>query len=695
MKTITIKCMLLTICIISSLCLQAQEATFTANVETPGTLSALIPASKKYQITNMKVIGRLNGADIDYIRDMAGVARALKPIRDYSYGVVYAYEDSVTDGKLAVLDLSKTIIMDGSSYLIHGNKEIHENGNKYSREEYYQTKGDNCIGDFMFSGCIRLTSVTIPDNLSAVGIEAFSGCTNLTDLTSSEVNKRFSCMDGVLFNKSKTELIACIAPKSVSYTVPGSVSSIARYAFSGCKGLTSVTIPNSVASIGTNAFKGCSSLNEMIIEDGKNQLLMGDYGAKYSTIIDFIFTDTPLERVYIGRKMSNNDSGCSPFAFFKKSLKMATLGEGITSIGSNAFLGCAGLSSIKIPQSVTSIGSQAFYSCSGLLSVALPKGVSYIGGNAFSDCTGLTSIIIPDSVMSIKSGTFANCTSLSSMSIPVKVTFIAENAFAGCSRLKSVSMGDSIKFIMSGAFSGCTGLKEFIVSKENPRYTVVDGVLFNKERTQLFSYPNARSATYAIPEGVTFIADQSFSGCTKLTAVSLPNSLRSIGSQSFNGCTSLTSVVIPGNVTAIGLKSFANCSGLMKVTIGPKVNSIFCDAFSGCSELKEFVVIAGNTNYCSVDGVLFNAKKNILIAYPNARSGVYTIPSSVTYIGEDALAGCTGLKELHCLSMAPPVVYASSFKGMDKALCKLYVPKGGGVFYSSADNWGFANIIEE
>ncbi|WP_353333551.1 leucine-rich repeat domain-containing protein [Bacteroides sedimenti] len=694
MKTNTIRCMLLVLFAVQSWGLQAQDVTYTVRIETPGTLSSQIPASEKYKISHLTVSGKLNGLDIDFIRDMAGVARALKPLKEYSYETVYAYEDSITEGKLAVLDLSKAEIMVGSSYLIHGSKVICENGNKYFREEYYQTKGDNWIGDYMFSGCISLTSVTIPDNLNSFGIEPFSGCLNMKSLIASDKNRKFSSQDGVLFNKSKTQLIACLASES-SYKIPASVVSVAANAFAGCKGLVSVTIPGNVASIGTNAFKDCASLKEMIIEDGNNQLLMGDYSLKYGTVIDFIFPESPLEKVYVGRVLSNNDRECSPFAFFKKSIRQVTVGEGMNAIGSNAFLGCTSLISISIPASVKSIGSQAFYHCSSLTSVALPNRISYIGGNAFSDCSALTSIVIPDSVRCIRAGTFANCTSLMSLSIPDNVTSVIGNAFEGCTGVRSITIGDSLTWIMNDAFTGCTGLKEFIVSGGNPKYTVVDGVLFNKEKTQLFAYPNARSASYTIPEGVRFIADKAFSGCIKLNSITMPVSVRLIGTQSFYGCTGLTSVDIPNSVTTIGCKSFANSTGLTTVNIGSGVNSIYPDAFSGCRDLKEFIVSSGNAAYCSENGVLFTKDKKYLYAYPKAKSAIYTIPSYVTFIGEEAFSNCIGLKELHCSSIAPPRAYTSSFNGMDKALCKLYVPKGSRIFYNSADNWGFGNIIEE
>ncbi len=113
------------------------------------------------------------------------------------------------------------------------------------------------IGTFAFSGCSGLTSVTIPNSVTSIGESAFDYCSDLTEINVDENNTAYSSIDGVLFNKSQTELVCYLGGKQGAYTIPNSVTSIGGSAFSGCKGLTSVTIPNSVTSIGGSAFSGC------------------------------------------------------------------------------------------------------------------------------------------------------------------------------------------------------------------------------------------------------------------------------------------------------------------------------------------------------------------------------------------------------------------------------------------------------
>ena len=117
----------------------------------------------------------------------------------------------------------------------------------------------------------------------------------------------------------------------------------------------------------------------------------------------------------------------------------------------------------------------------------------------------------------------------------------------------------------------------------------------------------------------------------------------SIGYMAFAGRPSLTSVTIPNSVTSIGEYAFANCQSLTSVTIPNSVTSIGVRAFSSCSGLTSINVAFDNTNYCSVDGVLFNKDKTIVIQYPGGKQGSYMIPDSATSIGVSAFASCTSL----------------------------------------------------
>lgn len=195
------------------------------------------------------------------------------------------------------------------------------------------------------------------------------------------------------------------------------VTSIDRYAFSGCNGLTSVTIPNSVTSIGDHAFIFCNSLPSVTIPNSVTSL--GDY------------------------------------AFFQCiNLTSVTIGNSVTSIGKSAFEECSSMTSVTIPNSVTSIGNSAFYWCSGLTSVTIPNSVTSIGGFSFGWCSSLNSVIIPDSVDSISNCTFYGCESLTKVIIGKSVSDIGSEAFSRCEKITDViCLAEKVPSLYENAFS--------------------------------------------------------------------------------------------------------------------------------------------------------------------------------------------------------------------------------------------------
>jgi hypothetical protein len=169
------------------------------------------------------------------------------------------------------------------------------------------------------------------------------------------------------------------------------------------------------------------------------------------------------------------------------------------------------------------------------------------------------------------------------------VASIGDSAFYNCPSVISVAIPNGVTNIGANVFSYCTLLTAITVDIDNPAYSSVGGVLFNKGRTTLINYPWGKAGAYTILSSVLHIGSGAFLGCSGLTSVVIPNHVIDIGDGAFQYCSSLTGVTIPDSVTSIGNAAFDTC-GLTSATIGNKVTSIGGYAFSKCSSLQSVTI---------------------------------------------------------------------------------------------------------
>ncbi|MEI6072576.1 MAG: leucine-rich repeat protein [Verrucomicrobiae bacterium] len=296
-------------------------------------------------------------------------------------------------------------------------------------------------------------------------------------------------------------------------------------------------------------------------------------------------------------------------------------GKPVTSIGDSAFYACSDLTSVTIPSSVTSIGNYAFWNCWQLASATIPIGVTSMGDGAFGHCGSLTNVAIPASVNRIGRYAFIHCWGLLNVTIPYGVTSIGYAAFQDCHGLTNVTIPASVTNIGDAPFASCYSLPAITVSSDNTAYKDLDGVLFNKNLNSLIQYPCARSASsYNIPSSVTSIRSYAFSGCSGLTAVTIPAGVADIGNFAFSNCSGLTGVTIPSSVTSIGAVPFQYCTNLTAITVA-----------------------SANSAYSDLDGVLFDKNQHFLIEFPCGGPANYSIPSTVTTIGDSSFSGSAKL----------------------------------------------------
>ena len=168
-------------------------------------------------------------------------------------------------------------------------------------------------------------------------------------------------------------------------------------------------------------------------------------------------------------------------------------------------------------------------------------------------------------VTSIEHKAFAGCTNLASVTIPATVTSIGVQAFAGCSGLTNVMIPSSVTSLGEGAFVDCDRLTGITVDAQNPVYSSVDGVLFNKRQTTLIKCPDGKIGSYTIPQGVTQIGVVAFYDCYQLTQITIPDGVTRIGNWAFGFCIALPNLTLPASVTSVGDWVFGNCTTLTGV----------------------------------------------------------------------------------------------------------------------------------
>ena len=242
---------------------------------------------------------------------------------------------------------------------------------------------------------------------------------------------------------------------------------------------------------------------------------------------------------------------------------------------------------------VKSTRDWAFADCKSLTSISVPDSVNAIGNGAFSGCSSLASINIPNSVTTIRGSAFCNCLSLTSITIPESVTSIEIAAFSGCSSLTNITIPDLVASIGDHAFYNCSSLTNITVSENNKYFSSLNGVLFNKDKTELITYPNGNERTeYTIPDSVTSIIEGAFAYCSNLITVKIPDSVTDITDKTFYVCSSLTSVIIPDSVTHIGYNAFKYCKNLTSIII----KNPNCEISNGKNTIWETATIYGYEN---------------------------------------------------------------------------------------------------
>ncbi len=632
------------------------------------------------------------------------------------------------------------------------------------------------IGDNAFMYCNSLTAITIPDSATKIGNSAFKNCVSLKDVCYCGTGDNWNAISIGLGNDSLTSASIHFIGSSIvsgacdkdftwalyesglldikgtgamtnwssssdvpwrsylenikdvnignnvtsigdfsfyectdltSITIPDAVTSIGAFAFNSCTGLTSITIPDGVRTIGNSAFEACSNLKDVYYsstEEDWNEIIIGSDNAPL-TFASIHFTEpliasgtcgdsltwalheTGLLEITGTGAMTNWSSGRdTPWYSYKSDIKSVLIGDGVTTIGKYAFNYFYYISSITIGNSVTIIGDYAFTDCYNITSITIPDGVTSIGVYAFYCCTNLTNITIGSGVSSI-----------------------GERALSYSYRLTDIT-----------------------VSVDNPYYlSDSDGVLFNKNMTELIQYPIGKTRTsYTVPDTVTAIGSEAFAFCDNLTSIVFPDSLKTLGEYIFIDCYNLSKVTIPAGIEAIGDYAFGYWTkpyfnGTLEqwktVETGPNdtyiaskviicggtdrpyyIPGTFGKNFEWILYADGELVISGNgdmTNWSSSSDVPWYSMsshiRSVTIGEGVTNIGNYafyncegitklTIPGRKTSIGKYAFYGCINLVELTMPVSAQTV--ANSFGGT-RYIRKLTLTAGTGTMQNYSTSY--------
>lgn len=667
---------------------------------------------------NVTIPLSINGKDIVSIGDYAFYRTNLKTINiptNIKYIGKYAFAESYY---LETVYLSSNVRTLGEYAFAHCQNLINFNFN--NRVQLTE------IRPYTFLGNTALETVNIPYNVSIIGERAFMDCSSLNNVILPS-NTALTTIGSYAFQN-------CISLTNININISKNLLTIREYAFVNCSSLKALSIPESLTSIKSYAFYNCSQLESLVFVGQSKLIEIGDYAfvgcnrikkltvpASVVKIGERAFYNNNLTQLIFNSGSKLNEIGRYAFAN-SSSIEQVHLYGNINIIREGAFLNAPKLRWMKIQTDMPPIlesnvwdsklriyvpdlalnsylQSWSLYSGSLNSLNRIAGDYSYInfgnGVEIFQYMGYEEDIILPQTlngrnVLSI--GSYAFSEEIKNIIIPNTVTTLKAAAFNGA-RLQSIELSKFIQTIENNPFTNCRDLNEIVLDADNPYFSVLDSVLFNKNKTRLISYPNAITKfgyIYNVPLTVTHIGIDAFRGADKLKVINIPQNIISIGKNAFMDCVDLFAINFDDATMLdfVGEKAFDGTLWYQGKSDGvvylysqdPSISGLTVYGYKG--EMNGPTQIYLDEDSVSVLPFAFRNQLNLTFI---------EIPSSVTKIGESILSGCSNITQI---TMPGGFILGYLFGTTNFAGAYIVYNNQKDTYYYAPDNLTVINIAE-
>ena len=454
---------------------------------------------------------------------------------------------------------------------------------------------------------------------------------------------------GLMYGKPSTKVFDKRKVKEV--VVGNGVKDIYKGCFRDYPNLKKVTLPDSITNTEPKVFYGCKNLQTVVLPK------------KLKTMDNYLFANcSNLKSVQMPTTVENLGNGVFQNCSSLKTVKMPTT---VAKLGNYVFQNCSSLTSVSLPNTITKMGYSIFSGCTSLTSANIPNKLVAISGETFLNCKNLTNVTVPESVNKINYNAFENCSKLKNVDFLKNITSFGEDAFKGCSSIEKITLNDNAKIVCdkeyfpSATFLECSNLKEINISENNRYYTLIDGVLYTKDKKTLILYPSGNEAetveipnfvtkvgrssfqgsknikNLVIPGNVTDVSKKAFANCSNLETVKLPDNFQEISDYAFSGCKNLKSINFPATLKFVDRNAFYNCSSLSEINLNDGLKAIVTGAFKGCKGLTSLNIPDSTTSI--YENSFYNC----------TNLSEVTISKGLNKIGKDAFYGCKNLRKFN------------------------------------------------